>query len=159
VKNSTGVSIAFWSDDASTPVSQNRISKGPKGSVRHVTTPVSRHAALLAPLLSTENVELVAVSVLLSSIRMRVFALTAIAVALFVAVHANIISVDVGSDSMKIALVKPGLPFHIVTNLQSKRKVRKLAVRLPTDWRNRQDRHVVPETSPECPRLVLACDP
>ncbi len=39
-----------------------------------------------------------------------------------------IISVDVGSDSMKIALVKPGLPFHIVTNPQSKRKVRVLPV-------------------------------
>lgn len=39
-----------------------------------------------------------------------------------VAVRANIVSIDIGSDSMKIALVKPGLPFHIVANPQSKRK-------------------------------------
>ena len=45
------------------------------------------------------------------------------AVACLVAAHSLIISVDVGSDSMKIALVKPGLPFHIVNNPQSKRKV------------------------------------
>lgn len=44
--------------------------------------------------------------------------------ALLAVANALIISVDVGSDSMKIALVKPGLPFHIVSNPQSKRKVR-----------------------------------
>lgn len=55
---------------------------------------------------------------------MRFLAL-ALAIAGLTAVCANIVSVDVGSDSFKIALVKPGLPFHIVSNPQSKRKVRR----------------------------------
>jgi hypothetical protein len=36
---------------------------------------------------------------------------------------AHIIVVDLGSDSMKVALVKPGLAFQVVNNFQSKRKV------------------------------------
>lgn len=38
------------------------------------------------------------------------------------AVTANVIGLDFGSDSMKIALVQPGSPLEIVTNFQSKRK-------------------------------------
>ena len=38
-------------------------------------------------------------------------------------VSAHIIVVDMGSDSMKVALVKPGLAFQVVNNFQSKRKV------------------------------------
>ncbi len=37
--------------------------------------------------------------------------------------HAHIISVDIGSDTLKVALVKPGMPFQVVNNFQSKRKV------------------------------------
>lgn len=36
---------------------------------------------------------------------------------------ANLVAFDVGGDSMKIAVVKPGSPPHIVANPQSKRKV------------------------------------
>lgn len=78
---------------------------------------------------------------------MRVLALALFVAALAAAVHANIISVDVGSDSMKIALVKPGLPFHIVTNLQSKRKVRGWSAVFPANGHNCHVGHVVPETS------------
>ena len=35
---------------------------------------------------------------------------------------ANVIGLDFGSDSMKVALVAPGAPLEIVTNFQSKRK-------------------------------------
>lgn len=42
---------------------------------------------------------------------------------LLVGVAGNVLSIDMGADSMKIALVKPGLPFHVVVNPQSKRKV------------------------------------
>ena len=34
----------------------------------------------------------------------------------------NVIGIDFGSDSMKVAIVQPGTPLEIVTNLQSKRK-------------------------------------
>ena len=37
-------------------------------------------------------------------------------------VSANVIGLDFGSDSMKVALVAPGAPLEIVTNFQSKRK-------------------------------------
>ena len=36
--------------------------------------------------------------------------------------NANVIGLDFGSDSMKVALVAPGAPLEIVTNFQSKRK-------------------------------------
>lgn len=36
--------------------------------------------------------------------------------------RANVIGLDFGSDSMKVALVQPGAPLEIVTNFQSKRK-------------------------------------
>lgn len=36
--------------------------------------------------------------------------------------YGNVMGVDLGSDSMKIAIVQPGSPLEIVTNLQSKRK-------------------------------------
>ena len=35
----------------------------------------------------------------------------------------HIIAVDLGADSLKVALVKPGMPFQVVNNFQSKRKV------------------------------------
>jgi len=34
----------------------------------------------------------------------------------------NVLGIDFGSDSMKVAIVSPGSPLNIVTNLQSKRK-------------------------------------
>ena len=34
----------------------------------------------------------------------------------------NVIGIDFGSDTMKVAIVQPGAPMEIVTNLQSKRK-------------------------------------
>ena len=37
-------------------------------------------------------------------------------------VRCNVIGLDFGSDSMKVALVQPGSPLEIVTNFQSKRK-------------------------------------
>ena len=37
-------------------------------------------------------------------------------------VYGNVIGLDFGSDSMKIAIVKPGSPIEIVSNFQSKRK-------------------------------------
>ena len=37
-------------------------------------------------------------------------------------VRANVIGLDFGSDTMKVALVAPGAPLEIVTNFQSKRK-------------------------------------
>lgn len=41
---------------------------------------------------------------------------------LVAAAQANVIGLDFGTDSMKIALVAPGSPLEIVTNFQSKRK-------------------------------------
>lgn len=49
----------------------------------------------------------------------------AIAMVLALFVHlsvANVIGIDFGSDTMKVAIVQPGAPMEIVTNLQSKRK-------------------------------------
>lgn len=43
-------------------------------------------------------------------------------VGLLTTVHCNVIGVDLGSDSMKVALVAPGSPLEVVTNFQSKRK-------------------------------------
>jgi len=37
-------------------------------------------------------------------------------------VGGNVIGLDFGSDTMKVALVQPGAPLEIVTNFQSKRK-------------------------------------
>jgi len=37
-------------------------------------------------------------------------------------VQSNVIGIDFGSDTMKIAIVKPGSPIEIVSNFQSKRK-------------------------------------
>lgn len=51
--------------------------------------------------------------------------ITAITIVLVVFVHmstGNVIGIDFGSDSMKVAIVQPGAPMEIVTNLQSKRK-------------------------------------
>ena len=48
-----------------------------------------------------------------------------IAIVLAIFVHssvANVIGIDFGSDTMKVAIVQPGAPMEIVTNLQSKRK-------------------------------------
>ena len=48
-----------------------------------------------------------------------------ITIVLAVFVHynvANVIGIDFGSDTMKVAIVQPGAPMEIVTNLQSKRK-------------------------------------
>ena len=36
--------------------------------------------------------------------------------------NGNVIGLDFGSDSMKVALVQPGKPLEIVTNFESKRK-------------------------------------
>jgi hypothetical protein len=49
-------------------------------------------------------------------------ALAALA-AVVTVVSGHIIVVDLGADSMKVALVKPGMPFQVVNNFQSKRKV------------------------------------
>eukprot|EP01039_Chlorochromonas_danica_P006723 gene6723-7432_t len=38
------------------------------------------------------------------------------------AVYANVIGIDLASDSLKVAIVQPGTPLEIVTNFQSKRK-------------------------------------
>ena len=47
----------------------------------------------------------------------------AIVVAVFIQMGAgNVIGIDFGSDTMKVAIVQPGAPMEIVTNLQSKRK-------------------------------------
>lgn len=37
-------------------------------------------------------------------------------------VNANVIGIDFGSDTMKVAIVQPGTPLEVVTNFQSKRK-------------------------------------
>lgn len=37
-------------------------------------------------------------------------------------VHAQIVGIDVGSEYFKVAMVRPGAPFEVITNLQSKRK-------------------------------------
>lgn len=39
-----------------------------------------------------------------------------------VAVNANVIGINIGSDNFKVAIVQPGDPLEIVTNFQSKRK-------------------------------------
>ena len=41
---------------------------------------------------------------------------------IWLSVDANVIGIDFGSSSMKVALVQPGAPLEIVTNFQSKRK-------------------------------------
>ena len=50
-------------------------------------------------------------------------ALLAVTAALLAVAAGHIIAIDLGSDSMKVALVKPGMPFQVVNNFQSKRKV------------------------------------
>jgi hypoxia up-regulated 1 len=42
--------------------------------------------------------------------------------ALVASTQANVIGLDFGTEFMKIAIVQPGSPLEIVTNLQSKRK-------------------------------------
>jgi hypothetical protein len=58
------------------------------------------------------------------SCTVRMALVAAVAAVVVSTALANIIAVDLGSDAMKVALVKPGLPFHVVNNFQSKRKVR-----------------------------------
>jgi hypoxia up-regulated 1 len=36
--------------------------------------------------------------------------------------YGNVIGIDFGSDTMKVAIVQPGSPLEVVTNFQSKRK-------------------------------------
>lgn len=52
------------------------------------------------------------------------FVLAAAVCLLAASASAFLVGVDLGSANIKVALVKPGMPFQIVTNTQSKRKVR-----------------------------------
>lgn len=58
----------------------------------------------------------------MASYRNIITLLVAICMMLLSSVNSNVIGLDFGSDSMKIAIVKPGSPIEIVTNFQSKRK-------------------------------------
>lgn len=52
----------------------------------------------------------------------RLIAALGVLLASLVVTNGNVIGLDFGSDSMKVAIVKPGNPLEIVTNFQSKRK-------------------------------------
>ena len=54
------------------------------------------------------------------------FLWAALVVALFPATNAQLMGIDTGSMFFKVALVKPGSPFQIVTNVHSKRKTETL---------------------------------
>ena len=51
-----------------------------------------------------------------------VYVLLSVVILLVHTVSGNVIGLDFGSDSMKVAIVQPGTPLEIVSNFQSKRK-------------------------------------